>query len=114
MGTTTISLYRMGNSSGPKMDAVRIKLPDPDIDCFTDTSGTVWVKAGTGCVSSWETPKTGLRGKSWRIPAGTPYSDRLRVWTDEPGHWLWEPVQDMRLAEFLDDLAEINKFAQIA
>jgi hypothetical protein len=41
------------------------------------------------------------------IPAGTPYSDRLRLWTDEPGHWLWEPAQGVLLSDFKDDEAKM-------
>ena len=112
MGITSTTLYRMGNASGPKMDNVRLQSPDPDIDHYTDVSGTVWVRAGTGGVSTWETPKTGLRGKVWRIPAGTAFPDRLRVWNSEPGHWLWEPVHNMRLSDFKDDLASVHQFAE--
>src|ERR1019366_1369452 len=110
MGTTSITLYRMGNASGPKMENVRIKFPDPDIDTFTDTQGVVWVRGDSGGVSTWEAPVTGLKGKSWRIPAGTPFSDQLRVWNDQPGHWSWEPVQDMSLSEFKDALFDVNRF----
>jgi hypothetical protein len=114
MGITTINLYRMGNASGPKMENVRIKYPNPDIECHTDVSGCVWVLAGTGGLSVWDIPNPGLRGTSWLIPSGTPYSDRLHLWSDEPGHWLWEPAQDMLLSDFKDDLASISQFARIA
>ncbi len=94
------------------MDDVRIKLPNPDIDTFTDVNGDVWVRARSGGVSTWDAPNSGLRGKAWLIPTGTPYSDRLLVWNDEPGHWVWEPVSDMLLSEFKADLAAVNPFAQ--
>jgi hypothetical protein len=73
MGITTTNLYRMGNASGPKMENVRIKYPDPDIECRTDVSGCVWVLAGTGGLSVWDAPNPGLRGTSWLIPSGTPF-----------------------------------------
>ena len=114
MGATPIDLYRMGNASGPQMDKIRLKEPDPDIDHETRVSGIVWVRANSGGVSTWETPKAGLRGKAWRIPAGTAFSDRLRLWSDLPaeGHWVWEPMQDMPLTEFVSDLAAVNSAAQ--
>jgi hypothetical protein len=114
MGITTTNLYRMGNAGGPKMDDVRIRQPYPDIETFTDVSGNVWVKARTGGVSPSETLSTTLRGKAWLIPSQTQYSDRLRVWNDDPavGHWLWEPVNDMLLTDFQVDLAAINLVAQ--
>ena len=55
---------------------------------------------------------SGLRGKAWLIPSQTQYSDRVRVWSDDPGHWLWEPVSDMLLTDFRFDLAAINRLAQ--
>jgi hypothetical protein len=94
------------------MDSVRVSLPHPDIDHEIDVNGDVWVLAGTGGISTWETPQSGLRGTSWLIPAGTPYSDRLRLWSDEPGHWLLEPARNMLLSDFKDDLAAINPFAR--
>ena len=116
MGITPIALYRLGNANGPRMENVRVTGPVPDIDTFVDRAGVVWVHAMTGGVSAWETPVSGLRGRSWRIPAGTPYSDRLRVWNDDPesGHWSWEPVRDMMLSEFTDALRDVNQFAQPA
>lgn len=94
------------------MDDVRIKMPNPDIDTFTDVNGEVWVRAGTGGVSTYETPNNGLRGKAWLIPVGTPYSDRLQVWSDEPGHWMWEPVNDMLLTEYKICLAAVHSYAK--
>jgi hypothetical protein len=112
MGITAINLYRMGNANSPKMDDVRIGIPNQHIDAITDLSGLVWVVAGTGGVSTWDTPNPGLRGRTWLIPSGIAYSDRLRVWNDSPGHWLWEPVRDMLLADFQADLAAINAAAR--
>ena len=112
MGTTPTNRYRMGNAGDPKMDDVPIKMPNPHIDTFTDVNGDVWVRAGTGGVSTWDTPNAGLRGKAWLIPSGTVYSDRLRAWSDSPGHWIWEPVDDMLLREFQADLAAVNAVAQ--
>jgi len=102
----------MGNASGPKMENVRIIPPNHDIDTFTDSNGMVWVKAATGGVSTWEAPVTGLKGKSWEIPAGTPYSDELRVWSDQAGHWSWEPMRDMSLSQFTRLLADVNGHAK--
>jgi hypothetical protein len=114
MGTTTTNLYRMGNAGSPKMDDVRIKVPYQEIDTLTKANGDVWVMAGTGGVSTYEMPNNGLRGKTWLIPIGTPYSDRLLVWSDEPGHWIWEPVEDMPLTEYKVCLAAVHPYAKLA
>ena len=99
MGATPIDPYKMGNASGPQMDKIRLKEPNPDIDHETRVNGVVWVKANSGGVSTWEAPKACIRGKAWRIPAGTVFSDRLRLWNDLP------------LTEFVSDLAAINSTA---
>jgi hypothetical protein len=107
MGVTTVDLYRSGNASGPCMHKVRLA-PLPDVDHYTDVHGHVWVKAGTGGISTFETPAPNWRGKAWRLRAGATHPASLRVWSDSPGHWLWEPANDMRLSDFCRDLESMN------
>jgi hypothetical protein len=66
------------------------------------------VKANGKGVSTSDAPDPAWTGKLWHLPAGSTFSDRLRVWEDEPGHWVWEPVTDMPLANYQVALASAN------
>jgi hypothetical protein len=66
------------------------------------------VIARAGGASTLETPK-GLGGTWYRLPQGTPYDDAVfYLWNDYPGHWAWEPAQDMLLSDYLAALSAIN------
>lgn len=98
MPRTPVVLYRLGNASDPKMDNVRPK----DIDTF-DVNGETWVRAGTGGISTSQSPGP-IKGKWWRLEAGYDYGVLLLVWNDHADHWSWEPAKDMRLLDFKDAL----------
>src|SRR5690349_8943687 len=97
VGTTTIDLFRAGNSNSAKLDNVR-----PG-DLVIYRLGTVdWVKSGTGGVSTWEAVDPTLSGKWWRLPAGTSYDDTALVLVQDlvqVDHWSWEPRFDMKKSE---------------
>jgi hypothetical protein len=108
MGSTPIDLFRSGNSSSALLEKVRIVPPNDDVDTFTDAANAVWVKANGRGVSTSAAPDPAWRGKLWRLPVGSTYPDALRLWEDEPRHWVWEPVTDMPLANYEAALASVN------
>jgi hypothetical protein len=99
---TTVDLYRMGNATSARLDHVR---PD-DIAHFT-SDGVVWVRAGTGGVSTFDATEK-RRGRWWWLAAGYEDGPRLLVWNDHGGHWSWEPVHDMPLDDYRVELAAAN------
>jgi hypothetical protein len=117
MGVTPIELFRSGNSTHSKLHEVRSahdpgnQARVPDVDSYVDTwSQAIWVSAATGAgASCWNAPDRRWR-KGWRLPAGTPYPDTLRLWNDDnpPGHWTWAPTYDMPLADFKVALAMVT------
>src|SRR4051794_27951046 len=99
MGTTTLDLYRSGNSGGAGLERVRTNGSNADVDVFVDQSGQTWVLADGKGASTWDAPDPAWRGKPWRLPAGSPYPDSVLAWNDDPGHWSWAPVTDMPLED---------------
>jgi hypothetical protein len=108
MGTTPIDLFRSGNSSSPRLDNVRISGPDPDVDTFADHTHMIWVIANGKSVSSSDAVDPTWTGKPWRLPAGSTFPDILRLWEDDPGHWVSEPVNTMTLADYQTALGSIH------
>ena len=100
--STRVDLYRLGNSSSPRMDNVREK----DVEMF-ERDGKTWVKARSGGVSTFSKPS----GKSneWRLKKGTSFPSKLRVYNDHGDHWQWEPEVDMPLDDYLDLLRQVNR-----
>jgi hypothetical protein len=94
MGITPVELYRRGNNASPRTDHVR----PIDVAIFL-RNGTAWVRRRSGGISTFSSIPPG-RGRIWRLPAGTPYSDELNLENDHGDHWSWEPAQDMELARF--------------
>lgn len=85
------------------MDKVR---RGKDIEVY-DVSGEMWVRAGTGGISTFAVPGQ-LRGTLWRLDAGYNYGDLLLVWNDSGQHWSWEPNKDMSLIAFEAALRETH------
>jgi hypothetical protein len=80
----------------------------PKVIDITVRHGVQWVLAGTGGVSTFEAPTTA--GKQWWIlPAGHDHGTLFFVRKDEPGHWVWEPADDMPLDQFVGELAVSNR-----
>jgi hypothetical protein len=104
MATTTVELFRAGNSSSARLDILR-----PGEVVVFQQYGIGWVKGRSGGASTFDAP-VGLRGKWWLLPNGTTYDDRLLVlWNDYGNHWSWEPVQDMSLDAYLEALRDVNR-----
>lgn len=102
-GPTPVDLYRSGNGANARMDNVR----PGDITVY-QMNGVDWVqaKAGDG-ISTPEASKS--RGKWWHLPKGTPFSNLLLVRNDYTGHWAWEPIKDMPLADYKSALAALHQ-----
>ena len=85
-----------------------------DIATFLDSSGAVWVRAGTGGMSTYETVGEASK-KWWKLAAGSTYDNTLLlVWNDGPDHWLWEPKRDMLMTAYKAALAVVNlKFTRV-
>jgi hypothetical protein len=45
----------------------------------------------------------------WTLRANSQYSSLLVVRNDHGKHWVWEPVTDMPLADYLAALQDLNK-----
>jgi hypothetical protein len=95
MALTTIELFRVGTKNGgPRFEHFR----SGEI-AIQARNGADWVLGPQqGGASTLEVPQ-GLRGTWYRLPQGIFYDNAiLYLWNDYPGHWSWEPAQDMLLA----------------
>src|SRR4051812_29620542 len=98
--TTPLELYRAGNRSTARFDVLR-----PGEVMVQIRQGHDWALARSGGVSTFDAP-IALNGIWHRLPAGTPYDDAIfSLWNDYPGHWAWEPAQDMPLSDYIAALA---------
>jgi hypothetical protein len=102
---TVKDLYRSGNTTSNRMGDVRPLVDEGgkkkgDIEIVT-REGVEWVVAGTGGVSTFTTPRPPST-KWWKLPAESEIPDQLEVTEDTslPGHYLWEPKEDMTLAQY--------------
>ncbi|MER2251646.1 hypothetical protein ABS772_17150 [Methylorubrum podarium] len=92
----------MGNAAGARLDHVR----PVDLAHF-HVGGVVWVRAGTGGISTFANPRQD-RGRWWRLPAGYDYGPLLLVENDHGDHWSWEPGVDMPLSDYRSLLMQAN------
>jgi hypothetical protein len=104
MALTTIELFRVGTKNGgPRFDRLR-----PGEVVIQARNGVDWVVGRSGGASTQDV-QTGLRGTWYSLPQGTTYDDAvLFLWNDYPGHWSWEPAQDMLLDAYVAALAALN------
>lgn len=108
MGVTSLTLFRSGNATNARLDKVRTQGPARDVDTRTDTAGTLWVIANGKGMSTIDAADSGWSGIPWKLLQGHSYSNLLLVWNDAPGHWVWQPAQDMPLSEYVDALSLSN------
>jgi hypothetical protein len=108
MGVTHIELFRSGNSTHARLTNVRTSGALPDVDTFVDAAGTVWVLANGKGVSSSAAIDPTWTGRHWRLPAYSAFPDALRLWEDDPGHFVWEPTVPMPLMNYVSLLAIVN------
>jgi hypothetical protein len=111
MATTTVPLYRNGNSSSARLDNLR----NDDVEIYTDPAHMeICLRAsnttGVSCYGN-ATALAGFRGKTWQLPMNSVYDDtRLLLWQDDPDsdHWSWTPARDMPGSEFIGALRDVN------
>jgi hypothetical protein len=108
MGTTPLDLFRSGNASSARLDNLRLYSSSPDVDVWPDPTGQSWITANGKGPSLWDAPDPSWRGKPWRLPAGSSYSNELALWNDMPGHWVFTPVRDMLLSVYATALRGVN------
>ena len=94
------------------MDDVQIRVPYQEIDTFTNAHGDVWVRAGTGGVSTYEKANNGLRGKAWspNWHAGPPIGSMFGVTSPDIGYGSRSktcPCQTIKSALLLSSLCQI-------
>jgi len=109
MGVTSIELFRSGNATSARLPDVRINGANADVDIYVDpATGVEWVRANGKGASTSDSVDRSWTGKIWRLPAGAAYPTTLLVFEDDPGHWVWEPTNDMQLADYRAELATVN------
>jgi hypothetical protein len=103
MVPTLCELFRAGNKGGARFD--NLKANEVLIQA---RNGADWAVARSGGASTLDAP-LGLNGVWYRLPQGTLYDDGVfYLWNDYPGHWAWEPAQDMQLSDYVAALAAVN------
>jgi hypothetical protein len=104
---TPLELYRAGKSNGPRFE--HFSTANPEI-VIQNRIGVDWVLGPLQGGASTLTAPQGLKNVVWyALPAGTTYDDNVfHLWSDYPGHWSWEPAQNMQLSAYLDALRALN------
>ncbi len=99
-------LYRLGNSSGPRLTNIR---RPKDIDTIEVNGITMVVANGKGISLSTKErlDKTQMSGWVWKIARGTQVPAGLRLLNDRPGHYSICPVINMPLDEFVGLLSKL-------
>ncbi len=92
-------LYRLGNSTEPKLTNVRTK----DVDIITDSEGTQIVLANGSGISLFT--KAGIQnmrssGWVWKFDYGVNLPIGLKLVNDKPEHYCIAPVENMPLDKY--------------
>lgn len=98
MPNTTVTLYRNGNSTSTRLDHVR-----PQDAVRFQNNGQTWVRGNQSGISSFDA-RAPISGKNWwTLPSGAPILHGLSLVNDNtpPGHWAWQPAQDMPENQFV-------------
>lgn len=99
-------LYRLGNSSSPRMTNVR---RPKDIDTTEINGISVVIANGKGVSLSTKErlDKTPMSGWVWKISRGTQVPAGLKLINDRPGHYSICPTSNMALDEFIGLLSKL-------
>lgn len=97
-------LYRLGNSTSPRLDHVR----HADVDTYS-TNGILFIRANGKGISLLT--EDGVRGKRggwlWKLPAGLALPSGLLLNNDKPFHYSLCPASDMNVDEYRGLLARL-------
>lgn len=99
-------LYRLGNSSSPRLTNVR---RPKDVDT-TEINGIAVVIAngkGVSLSTKERLDKTPMCGWVWKISRGTQVPTGLKLLNDRPGHYSICPISNMPLDEFIGLLSKL-------
>lgn len=99
-------LYRLGNSSGPRLTNVR---RPKDVDT-TEINGIAIVIAngkGVSLSTKERLDKTPMSGWVWKISKGVGIPPGLKLINDRPGHYSISPTTNMPLDEFIGLLSKL-------
>jgi len=89
-------VFRMGNTSSPRIDNVRVPT-----DIKPDAAGNV-TGPGQGGASSSADPRS--EKPWWKYPMTASTPDRIVIRNDHTTHWQWEPDGTMPLGTYIDRL----------
>ncbi|RUT65002.1 hypothetical protein CKG00_00260 [Morganella morganii] len=92
-------LYRMGNSTSPRLTNIR----PIDIDTVIE-DGILYVLPNTGGISLMDSEGLKINkmgGWVWRIPKNTHLPFELKLVNDRMGHYSLEPTKKMPESEFI-------------
>ena len=99
-------VYRVGNSSGPRMNKIRSR----EIDTY-EMNGILMIRANNKGISLYDAnglEEAGLTGWAWKFSVNTAIPHGLRIFNDFLGHFMIVPVKDMPVTKYkglLEDLA---------
>jgi hypothetical protein len=107
---TPVDLWRLGVANSPRLDNPRVppRPPGASIDIQTyERNGAVWVRAGSGGISTFDGINPKLNGTDWwKIPQNSPIPAGLQVSRNHMDrttgltHYRVEPQFDMPLQNF--------------
>lgn len=99
-------LYRLGNSTGPRLTNVR---RPKDVDTTEINGITIVISNGKGISLSTKgrLDKTPMSGWVWKIPKGTQVPQGLKLINDRPEHYSICPTSNMPLDEFIGLLSKL-------
>ncbi|WP_018274643.1 hypothetical protein WKI13_06280 [Teredinibacter turnerae] len=99
-------LYRLGNSSGPRLTNVR---RPKDVDTTEINGITVVIANGKGISLSTKErlDNTAMSDWVWKIGKGVTVPTGLKLLNDRPGHYSICPVSNMPLDEFIGLLSKL-------
>jgi len=103
-------LYRVGNSGGPRLDHLR----EDEVDLYP-LNGITMIRANGKGVSLYDTkslPTLKLSGWAWKIRKGTALPFGLKLWSDENGHGIIAPVNDIPVDEFKGLVSKLVVFCE--
>jgi hypothetical protein len=106
MPSTAIDLYRIGDTNGAAFSYVRAGV---DVDVYKRGMDD-WVKANSKGASTRSVTYQLKQptDRWWKLPANTNYPAVLDVFNDHGNHWLWIPLQDMALADYIAALDTVG------